>query len=63
MCMYIIMYMCMYVYVPAHEISGAIFACTVEPRLSGPHLSGTSIIWTCSTQLNTLIRMRRGHDR
>ena len=35
---------------------------TVEPRFSGPQLCGTSIIWTCATPLNALIRMRRGHD-
>ena len=35
----------------------------VEPWLSRPHLSGTSIIQTCSTPLNALLRMRRECDR
>ena len=37
-------------------------ASTVEPRLSGPYLSFTSITWTCSTPLNALIRMHRGRN-
>ena len=32
---------------------------TVQPRLSGPRLSGTSIIRTSSTAENALPRMRR----
>ena len=33
---------------------------TVQPWLSGPRLSGTSIIRTCSRPANTLVRMRSG---
>ena len=36
---------------------------TVQPRLSGPQLSGTSIIRTLSSSANVHVRMRSGHDR
>ena len=36
---------------------------TVQPRLSGPRLSGTSIIRTSQRPKNTLPRMRRRRDR
>ena len=36
---------------------------TVEPWLSEPHLSSTSIIQTCSTQLNILMCIHRGCDQ
>ena len=34
---------------------------TVQPWLSRPHLSGTSIIRTCLRPAYTLVRMHRGH--
>ena len=36
---------------------------TVQPRLSGPRLSGTSIIRTSQRPKNTIPRMRRRRDR
>ena len=36
---------------------------TVQPRLSGPRLSGTSIIRTLSCPANVHVRMRRGRGR
>ena len=36
---------------------------TVQPQLSGPRLSGPSIIWTCSSAANTLLRMHKGRGR
>ena len=46
-------------------ISGTceIFGSTVQPRLSGPRLSGTSIIRTRSCPANVHVRMRRGCGR
>ena len=40
-----------------------VHVCIMQPRLSGPRLSGTSIIQTCLRTANTLVRMRRGHDQ
>ena len=37
---------------------------TVEPQLSGPHLSGTLIIQTCSSEANYIpMCMRRGYSQ
>ena len=40
----------------------AIMCCTVQPRLSGLHLSGPWIIQTSSRPANTLLCMRRRHS-
>ena len=43
------------------QISNPVFV--IEPFYSGTLIIRTSIIWTCSTQLNTLICMCRGRDQ
>ena len=40
-----------------------ILQCTVQPRLSGPRLSGTSIIRTLSCPAMYPVHTRRGRDR
>ena len=49
----------------SHNLAALVLVilCTVQPRLSGPRLSGTLIIRTCLRLADTLVRMRGRRGR
>ena len=63
---YALLLQCMYYIKDLRKISLKLMRklyCTVQPRLSGPRLSGTSIIRTSQRPKSTLSRMCRRRDR